>query len=197
MTQIIACLTVTNRPRWIPWVSHQVSKQTYPWTEHVIVDGSQYQTIGEARNVALSKTGARYIAWFDDDDWSHPERLQRAMDWSIMGAGAVGNLKSWLIDSKLGPKCAMRYQGYGHVIFNGALFDRTQMPPKFQLCSQAEDIVWVAGGAQQGVHISIPALQHAWLCHEENIVNKSKLYTFDHRLPSEVFITEIERALIP
>jgi glycosyltransferase involved in cell wall biosynthesis len=197
MTHLVACLTVTNRPRWIPWVNHQVSKQTYENTTHVVIDGSKYDSIGEARNAALASTQAKYVAWFDDDDWSHPDRIRRAMDWVMMGAGACGNLSSWLVDAKLGPKCSLIYPGYGYVIFNGAVFDRTKMPVRFTASSSGEDVQWVSSGAKRAPHVSIPELQHVWLCHGQNVVNRASLHVFDYPLPSDAAITAEERGLIP
>jgi hypothetical protein len=197
MIHPVACLTVTNRPRWIPWVTHQVKKQTYGNVEHMVIDGSRYSSIGEARSAALKSTAARYIAWFDDDDWSAPERVTRAMDWVVMGAGAVGNLSSWFVDVALGMKPAVRYPGYGHVIFNGAVFDRTKMPAKFAPLSQGEDVRWVSTGATMAPHVSICELQHVWLCHGENVTNKATFHTFDSPLPVSCDITDEERRLIP
>lgn len=197
MIHPVAALTVTNRPRWIPWVNHQVAKQTYENIEHVVVDGSKYGSVGEARNAALAQTAARYVAWFDDDDWSHPDRIRRAMDWVIMGAGAVGNLSSWLVNATLKDPCACLYPGYGYVIFNGAVFDRQKMPRAFQRSSSGEDVQWVKTGSERAPHVSIPELQHVWLCHSQNVVNRASLHVFDYPLPSVVSITAEERGLIP
>lgn len=195
---MISCLTVSNRPEWHPWCKHQVQKQNEDFVgEHIIIDGALYKTIGAARNAALEAANYPFVAWFDDDDWSDPYRLERAVGWLHDGAIMVGNSSSWLVDSRLEGNCALEYPGYGQVIFNGGLFHKYHMPYKFDLCSLGEDFEWVRRGARQGACVIIPELQHAWLCHGKNIVNNTKKHTFEHTLPGVVRITDEERSLIP
>lgn len=210
---MISCLTISNRPEWHPWCRHQVAKQVgFKNPEHIIVDGSQYKTIGEARSVALAMASQPFVAWFDDDDWSHPERLRRSARWlfaDLDGEGLgylwdpdqrpimVGNSSAWLLDARLKGHCALHYPGYGQVIFNGGVFSRERMPQRFLECNNGEDFEWVKAGALQGACVLIPELQHAWLCHGKNIVNTASRLIFEHTLPGIIQITDEERKLIP
>lgn len=93
-TPLISCLCVTeNRPEFIPWLLWNFRRQKYADKELVIVDSSErpYKpsrssnirvvhapglNIPAKRNLALQEAGGELIAWFDDDDWYHPERLK-------------------------------------------------------------------------------------------------------------------------
>ncbi len=195
---MISCLTVSNRPEWHPWVKHQVEKQHRDFVgEHIIIDGSLYRTIGEARSAALKAALFTFIAWFDDDDWSSPARLERGAYWILQNAVMVGNASGWMIDSKLEGQCALEYPGYGHVIFNGGVFSKGYMPKTFQHSSEGEDIDWVRRGAREGPCVLIPELQQAWLCHNKNVVNSTSKRIFEHTLPGVIRITDEERKLIP
>lgn len=195
---MISCLTVSNRPEWHPWVKHQVGKQHQDLVgEHIIIDGSRYATIGEARTAALEASRHTFVAWFDDDDWSSAIRLDRALYWLLEGAVMVGNVSSWMLDSRLEGACALEYPGYGHVIFNGGVFAKGRMPKTFQSSNQGEDIDWVRRGALQGPAVLLPELQQAWLCHDKNVVNSRGRRLFEHTLPGVVRITDEERRLIP
>jgi len=83
----ISCLAVTNRHAFRPWLEWNYEKQTYPDKELVIVEGCN--DIVEARNRALALAKGDAIAWFDDDDWSHPLRLARIARSLLWGNAAV------------------------------------------------------------------------------------------------------------
>ncbi len=100
----VAALAVTNRPHFIGWLSHQISKQTRKPDEVVIatnardVDAFDYNdiqkhlgvenlvlykqppdvpiTLGELRQKCLDLSSAEIFLWFDDDDWYHPQRIE-------------------------------------------------------------------------------------------------------------------------
>lgn len=65
--------------------------QTYPNRELVLVDGRQFATIGETRNCGNDTATGDIIAHFDDDDWSHPNRIaEQVALLQSSGADAVG-----------------------------------------------------------------------------------------------------------
>ncbi len=192
----ISALTVSNRPEWIPFCKHQVQKQTLPVAEHIIIDGTGL-TIGAARTKALEVASHPLVAWFDDDDWASPWRIERAAKWfEHYEVVAVGNVSGWMVSTSFADHCALRYPGYGNIIFNGGVFRANRMPRQFQPISNGEDVEWVRGGLD-GAYITIGEIQHAWLCHEKNQVNKATRHTFDCPLPPEILITDWERRLIP
>lgn len=47
-------------------------------------------TLGRKRNALLRSAQGRYIAWFDDDDWHHPDRLRRPIEELEAYEGMVG-----------------------------------------------------------------------------------------------------------
>jgi Glycosyl transferase family 2/Bifunctional DNA primase/polymerase, N-terminal len=96
---LVSCLmpTTGDRRRFLPQAIRYFQRQTYPNLELVIVCdgeddmsdlipgdderihydylGSNRQTHGAKLNLACERATGDLIAHFDDDDWSHPERL--------------------------------------------------------------------------------------------------------------------------
>jgi glycosyltransferase involved in cell wall biosynthesis len=89
--------TTGDRRRFLPQAIRCFQRQTYPNSELVIVcDGAddlsdliprddkrvryfylgrERRSIGTKRNLACEQANGDFIAHFDDDDWSHPDRL--------------------------------------------------------------------------------------------------------------------------
>src|SRR6185436_20175255 len=102
---MIICLCVTqNRPQFMPWLLWCYDRQTWQDKELVIIDSSREPLTSMRPDVRvvpaapgtgiMAKRGTAFremrgdaLAWFDDDDWQHPERLER-----IAGALAAGAL---------------------------------------------------------------------------------------------------------
>jgi len=95
---LVSILGLTeNRPAFMPWFLWNTRKQTYENTEVVLVGAESDRwlpsgcvevlrtpdgtSIGAKRNLALRSAGGKYVVWFDDDDWQHPERVQRTVDY--------------------------------------------------------------------------------------------------------------------
>ena len=102
----VSCLLVTaDRPVLCRRAIRCYHRQTYPNTELVVLDNgsesikhllkdlpagevrylredpSPDRTIGGLRNAALEEaTGTFVVPQWDDDDWSHPERIERQVD---------------------------------------------------------------------------------------------------------------------
>ena len=99
----LSCLVVTkNRPAFHPWLAWNITKQTRPPDEVIIIDSTpmtdEYReqvddllrslkgicavhfpappayTTGESRNDALDRATGEIITWIDDDDWHHPKK---------------------------------------------------------------------------------------------------------------------------
>jgi glycosyltransferase involved in cell wall biosynthesis len=101
-TPLVSCLMVTqlSRREFFPRAIAAFNRQTYPNRELVIVSVDDVealtmplvvgqgrfqrapataQTLGALRNVSLAAARGTYVATWDDDDWSHPERLAQQM----------------------------------------------------------------------------------------------------------------------
>jgi len=76
----------------MPWLLWCFDRQTWPHRELLILDSSERTFVSvrddvrvmalpsgtgvaRKRNLALGAARGDLIAWFDDDDWQHPEKL--------------------------------------------------------------------------------------------------------------------------
>ena len=97
MNVSILCIT-KDRPEFLPWLKWDIEKQTYDGhREVIVVDSSKesnkawfayhmpyarlielpnHYVCGHARQAALDASTGDVIAWFDDDDWHHPDHLK-------------------------------------------------------------------------------------------------------------------------
>jgi hypothetical protein len=183
------CVT-ERREAFMPWLLWGFDRQTLPCKELVIVDSSERpyasdradvrvisappgSNVPEKRNLALQAARGDFIAWFDDDDWQHPQRLERLAPVLAGGRSFAGGSRSWFIDV-VGLGCR-RYNGHGALIFNTALFRRdvacsVSFDPRHR---RASDTVWMReimlrhGGRGQLVDECLML----WLCHDDNISN--------------------------
>lgn len=74
-------LCCTNRPHFAKWVAWNYAKQSGPVErELVLVEGPpEGGTLTADRQRALELATGSHIAWFDDDDWQHPQRLELSL----------------------------------------------------------------------------------------------------------------------
>jgi glycosyltransferase involved in cell wall biosynthesis len=92
---MVSCIMPTrNRREWIPRAIASFNAQTYANKELIVLDNGESiedllpkqdniryvrlpgtQTTGQLRNICCTLAKGEYIAHWDDDDWSHPERL--------------------------------------------------------------------------------------------------------------------------
>lgn len=200
---MVSCLCVTgDRPAFMPWLLWNYQKQDYPFRELVIVDGSKSgvstvddpairivrcsaeTTIGERRNLALQHARGALVAWFDDDDWQHPQRLSLLADALTPAATVAGPTASWFVD--LARLRARPYDGRRRPIFNGAVFRRAGVAHiAFNTDRiRATDTSWLTQvmSASTAPAILTPTMTSFWLSHELNISNPSRRMTFPHAL---------------
>jgi len=96
MPPTLSALCVTkNRPHHLGWLAWNLSKQTRPADEVIVVDTSEpinrghYDIFpegtkvihedpdwvtGQSRQRALDESTGDYVTWYDDDDWLHPQK---------------------------------------------------------------------------------------------------------------------------
>lgn len=197
---LVACLTVTNRPEWSPFCRYQVGKQIgFSDAKHIII--SQHgASIATLRCYAMAEAvavRAKYVAWFDDDDWSSPQRLMQGVSAleDNPALAAFGNVRSWFIaaDTRQG----LEYQAPEGIIFNGAVFRLDRVPIEFAVgLTVGEDTDWLARFHRTRPSYFITGhYMHAWLCHRRNITNRSDTKAFDMTPP--VLLTKTEWDLVP
>jgi len=79
---LVSCVVVSNRPELKDEIVTIITNQNYPNIETIYHStvGSKL-TLGEERNIAISKCTGEYVAIFDDDDYSTPSRISTQMGW--------------------------------------------------------------------------------------------------------------------
>ena len=210
----VACLVCTNRPEWEPWVSHQIAKQLpYEGAEYIpILAMCKDSSIPRKRTDLLlwaASERADYIAFFDDDDWSPPDRLATALRFlesptakSDLLLDAVGSAHSYFVDSRPGElkdaRC-VRYRAPEGLVFNGAVFRLDAVPNAFNpALTIGEDTTWLGKWFDSNPNYLITGgPMHLWLCHEKNTTNRATERSFDERIPRSFGITEEEWKLVP
>jgi hypothetical protein len=190
---LVSCLCVTEgRPAFMPWLLWSFNRQSWPRKELVIVDSSPEPlriaredvrviaappgtNIPEKRNRALAASRGDLVAWFDDDDWQHPERLARLVAAIVdEGRPLAGASQAWFVDV-FGSGCR-RYDGRGSLVFNSAGFRRDlacSIPFNVGL-RRASDTLWmrrILASAGGGKHLLPETCLTLWLCHDQNISN--------------------------
>lgn len=199
---LVSCLCVTeSRPQFWPWLWWNFAKQDHADRELVIVDSSPEPlvcddprvrvlsampgtSVAAKRNLAVRAASGSVLAWFDDDDWQHPQRLSILVRALSSGAQLAGNTESWFVEPA--GRRARRYVSHYGVIFNGlavstdslgdALFDERKW--------RAADTSWTRAlvvRAGTGM-VVVPELLSLWLCHRRNLSNPVAKYTFPESL---------------
>jgi glycosyltransferase involved in cell wall biosynthesis len=205
---LVSCLCVTeDRPEFIPWLLWCYDRQSWPQRELVIVDSSvpplmlperpdvrivyvePGTALGEKRNVALDAATGSAIAWFDDDDWQHPDRLTwlvEALQQARVPAEAThaGPTGAWFVDL-FEDRCT-EYRGAGFALFNGSLFVRANVEKhRFQPQQRAaEDTLWLRALAQARGSLAVSQLPPVffWLCHDSNTSNPRTARRLERKL---------------
>lgn len=194
----ICCICVTqDRPEFIPWLQWNFERQTHPDKELLVIDSSKDRrdyaiensrwhyvdpgtNISAKRNIGLELAAGDAIAWMDDDDWQHPERLERmaAVLEGVSRPTVIGTPFGWFYDLATGR--ARMHMGRD-VLFNSALIPiRTARIFRFdEEILACADTPWM-----QSILMAAPSRQlswaaHVWLCHEANVCNPASRKTFD------------------
>ena len=122
----ISCIMPTrNRRKWVPRAIECFLSQTYAARELIVLDNGEsvadliprdarirYMRIsdnhktGQLRNFCCQLSQAEFIAHWDDDDWSHPERLAEQIE--AIGDQAVTGYRTILFAGDTG---VFKYSG--------------------------------------------------------------------------------------
>jgi glycosyltransferase involved in cell wall biosynthesis len=102
-------MVTANRPQLMKRALYSYLKQTYPNTEMVVIDdgetdlsdplsmvpsdelkyekldSNQGYVLGALRNRSLQVASGEYLVQWDDDDWYHPERIERQINVLVEG----------------------------------------------------------------------------------------------------------------
>jgi hypothetical protein len=91
MPMVAAVMLVSRGPEMVARAVASYNAQTYSRRIMVSWPGNSGKTIGRYRNEAVESVHADIICHFDDDDWSHPNRIAEQVAFlQASGADAVG-----------------------------------------------------------------------------------------------------------
>jgi len=187
----------------MPWLLWAYDRQSWQSKELIIIDSSKetFQpnrrdvrvissspgtSVPAKRNMALAAATGDLIAWFDDDDWQHPERLRILVEALPARAPFAGATRSWFVD--LYTERCRPYHGHGNIIFNSAIFRRelVQKVPFDEQRRKASDTIWmraITAHSGRGAVLKAPDLM-LWLSHDTNISNPRSVRPFSDDIAS-------------
>lgn len=200
---LVSCLCVTEgRAAFMPWLLWCFDRQTWPHRELVILDSSERPFasarndvrvvalppgtgVARKRNLAMRAARGDVIAWFDDDDWQHPQKLAWHVEALRSGAAYAGSPSGWFVDLRHS-RCTAFKASDGHPIFNSAAFRRDAvLPVAFREgVMRASDTYWmrnVTARCRSSAGIDRDDL-FFWLSHEGNVSNPARNKSFSHHL---------------
>ncbi|MDR4467891.1 MAG: glycosyltransferase [Nitrospira sp.] len=177
----------------MPWLLWCFDRQTWPLRELVIVDSSVDPivitgrpnvrvvpmpfgtSIPRKRNQALVEARGEIIAWFDDDDWQHPDKLSVLVGALDEDVSFAGSNRGWFVDL-IHSKCRPYVGPKKLVVFNNAVFRRGAV----QDCCfrenlpRASDTIWMQEVRKHTQELGAVVQRDDlffWLCHQRNISN--------------------------
>ncbi len=168
LAPLVSCLMVTaNRRRLCRRAVRCFLSQTYPSAELIVVDDGeepldealqdvpperlQYirlprtprQVLGALRNVALEAARGEYVAQWDDDDWYHPERLERQTAPLRAGAAEACVLSGALMHLDVPPYTRHAYVGPLSGGVPGTIVHRRNDALRYPTLRKAEDTLYL------------------------------------------------------
>jgi glycosyltransferase involved in cell wall biosynthesis len=189
---LVSCLCVTeHREEFMPWLLWCFDRQTWARKELVIVDSSptiwrppQRQdvsvlrarsgtSVAAKRNQALAAARGDAVAWTDDDDWQHPQRLATLLERLTDRSPIVGPSASHLVE--LFSDRVWFYPGFANTpLFNGVLMktELARSVPFDVHLSRASDTAWLKNVVRivttRGFQVTdLPTF--FWLFHHDNL----------------------------
>ena len=200
---LVSSICVTEgRPAFMPWLLWCFDRQTWPHRELLILDSSERPFvssrndvrvvalppgtgIARKRNLGLRSARGELIAWFDDDDWQHPQKLACLVEALRGGAAYAGSASGWFVELYQS-RCAAFRAPQGCMIFNSAAFRREAVLPVVfrEGVERASDTYWmrkVAAHCRRSTGLERDDL-FFWLSHEGNISNPARKKHFSMHL---------------
>lgn len=139
---MLSLLTITNRPKfrpWLEWVVGQI-REAVPDLEHVIIEDPK--TLGAGRRAAQELATRSWCMWLDDDDYLAPSRvcrmLQSARDEYDIIWQPCTDLR---VDLKTGG--ARWHTTVAPVPHRDWLFRRDTVPKMNPMINRAEELEWI------------------------------------------------------
>lgn len=193
---LISCLCVTeNRPDFTPWLLWNWKRQTYPDTELVIVDASEkpFKTktkgvrvvhapglnIPARRNLAVSEARGDFVAWFDDDDWYHPERLEVLSCLVTDECPIAGPKLAWFVNLfTFEAKRFVQRRG----VLNSGLLARKQVlldTVYDESLNKGSDLTWLTIARNKYQIAETFEVPSFFLCHNQNAGNTADVHQFN------------------
>jgi glycosyltransferase involved in cell wall biosynthesis len=183
----------------MPWLLWCFDRQTWPHRELLILDSSEQPFassrhdvrvvalspgtgIARKRNLALQAARGDLIAWFDDDDWQHPQKLAWHVNVLSDGAAYAGSPSGWFVDLR-DARCTAFRVPHGGIIFNSAAFRREAVLPLAfpEGAMRGSDTYWMRNVAARCRRAGIERDDlFFWLSHEGNISNPARKKSFSH-----------------
>lgn len=194
---LVSCLCVTEgRAAFMAWLLWCYDRQTWPHKELVILDSSPHPfqpeertdvrvvtlppgtSVPHKRNLALREAAGEIVAWFDDDDWQHPERLAVLAQALRNGGIFAASRRGWFVD--LITRRCQAYLGFrGRTIFNSAGFRleaarNTIFPENLRTGSDTPWMESLAAHHPGGAVFMERQDLFFWLCHTNNLSNPTR-----------------------
>lgn len=171
---LVSCLCVTeDRPEFMPWLLWNVAHQTYPDLELVIVAPfddvlgnvagdlvdslpktrlrivrvEASKTLGQRRDLALHHACGEFVAWFDDDDFSAPDRIEELVRILEHTGGAFcGSREQWFWDLWADRSDVLRPSDITTAVVMNTALVRSELATRipFRSIERGEDIRWMA-----------------------------------------------------
>ena len=132
-------------------------------------------TIPRKRNQALVEARGEIIAWFDDDDWQHPDKLSVLVGALDQDVSFAGSNRGWFVDL-IHSKCRPYVGAKKLVVFNNTVFRRVAVQDcRFRASlPRASDTIWMQEVRKYTRGLGAVVQRDDlffWLCHERNISN--------------------------
>lgn len=182
----VSCVMVTaDRKELVKRSIECYRKQTYPNTELIIIDDGEEDlqdvlqvipssqlkyvklpskpdnTLGKLRNRSLKEATGKFIAQWDDDDWYHPERIEKQVNILLKGYDACC-LSGTLMHLNVEPYKDQPYIGYLPDGVPGSIIHRANFDIRYPHTKRAEDTVYLEKWMEKR-YLQLPD-KYSYLC---------------------------------
>lgn len=138
----------------------------HPMIRPLTVPAASRIPLGTKRQIAMDSSTARYIATWDDDDWSAPERLAAQIDVLRQSGFAACTLERWLVyDTVLDQVWLSQARTW-----EASLVAVREAMPTYEPVAKAEDLISITKmiAAKQVVALLRPN-SYVYVCHRGNV----------------------------